>query len=372
MHSRRKAAAAGITGGSLAVVALWLSNSVDDLSIPPPEASPAAVAGSAGDEIRAPELRPTAASEPGVDCGSQPASIDPDDLQQRQEQWASELQAAAAALSASADPEHLLVSAMLGHERGSPQSVLAYQRALAEDPDHPLILWMFLGACSRHPASKPCARGEIERRAIAVEGRNGALWARIAGYRSQAGDFDGALSALQEATTAPEFNDHWFDLLRIVERGFAASTSQSFTARMFAAFGVAATMVDGRLSSVCRDRAIAAAEWQHACLGYGKRLEQDSRTLIYNAIGLGLQSAMYEIAGDSRAQALVEEKRVALRDYLYPDVTHSALVENDERVLGDYLTMFETHGERAAMEYLKEEVALRRNASPGYTGCNPS
>jgi len=66
-------------------------------------------------------------------------------------------------LTRSEDFEHLLMAALIGFDRESKESLVAFENALAVDPGNPLTLWNFLDTCSRQKDAAVCAHCQIIR-----------------------------------------------------------------------------------------------------------------------------------------------------------------------------------------------------------------
>ena len=278
----------------------------------------------------------------------------------------------AALLAQSKDPEHMLAAALIGFDRKSKEHFAAMEKALAADPNNPLILWNFLHACSLTLEEAVCQAKRIEKRAGLSDGGNGALWGRLAGYRLRRGDTTGAFDALIKANTAPQFNRYFIEHVGVLERGFAAATDIAYRERIIGGIG----MTVGTTSDLtgvykgCMVQAPESAEWLQACTEYGKRLERDGRTTLSTLIGIGIQKKMYEMSGD--AQKVVDAD---FRRRLITDIMHSGNSSDDEvlllfddQVMADFIAEWSAHGELRAMQFVKEEV-VRLSQQPGYDPC---
>lgn len=292
--------------------------------------------------------------------------------EQRRNAELRERAATAATLAQSRDPEHLLASALLASDYGNKSAFEAMERALAEDPDHPLTLFNFLFVCPFHRNESVCRNGGIERQALNVDGGNGAVWVSVAVNRSGKGDAGGALAALRQAHTAPEFNEYWVEHVGLFERAFAAATDLDYRQRVERAFGTAAAMVSNvaRLYSICKTRSETSFQWLHACIDYGERLQFDGDTLMSVGAGNRLQQLLYERLGETKKAADAAERANAIGEEFVAAYRSGAfeLFAHDEELLAEYMHEFSIHGEFAAMDYLRER-GERLDRQPGYDPC---
>lgn len=297
--------------------------------------------------------------------------LTPEDVQKSLDSWDRLRVQVAQSLTHSENPEHLLLVALFGSGGEEKLSLSAMERALAADPDNSLTLWSFLASCSLHPEAAVCADGSIEKRAILADGNNGQLWGEIAGYRFERGDTAGAYDALTKANTAPQFNSYFIEYVELVERGLAASTDASYLERSIAASGIAAALVS-KISPVlqgCKQQAAESAEWRQTCLEYGKRLENDGRSVWSTMFGTSLQKKMYEISGDTTKIAEANFRYQLIMDTVASINSQDGFVLLfDEQVSADYMKEWSAHGEFRAMQFLQAEV-VRLSQQPGYDPC---
>jgi len=278
-------------------------------------------------------------------------------------------------LERSADAEHLLVAALLTDDDPERQR-RNFAAALRTDADNALILWNALHHCSsrRDPAAAFCGGDSLRERALAVDGDNGAVWLRIAAYRSADGDVEGSLDALQRATSAPGFDNYWFEHIQLFDRALAAAGERDEAQRLLHAIGMAAAIVGDEfmIAGICPDMSESRVDWRYACLRAAERIERDSGTMMGRLVGIALQETLYELDGDEDARAAAAERESALKQAIDERVTPDALTVfyRDARVQHDYLDVGEADGEFAALEFVRSE-AERLAALPGYDPCRP-
>jgi hypothetical protein len=265
-------------------------------------------------------------------------------------------------LGASTDAEHLLVAALISWRKSPEKALVLLGQAESADPRNSLIASQILELCLEIDACIR-ARPEMERNLIVADKANGIAWVTVARSRLSRADEAGALAALRQAAAAPSMEDHFADHVLLFERALAASSDLPPFERSIAAHGHGAAVFTASflIAGDCEERALNSAEWRDACLRLGERFEHGGRTLLTQAIGLGMQSKMYEYGGDSRAQEVVERRNQQHREELtrIESRTNRALELKDATVMRQYLDRFVASGEMAAMQFLAAEIEAR-------------
>lgn len=283
-----------------------------------------------------------------------------------------DLDAVASALSQSRNPEHLLMVALYGQDPTDGAGVNAMTRALQSDPDNPLVSWNFLQSCSRFPDAQICLDHRMEEHAIDVDGSNGQLWARIAGYRAERGEMREALAALSQTVVAPRFTDYRMEHIELFERGLAAAGNLPYRSRIVQAIGMQAALVSNEFHTMtaCNKMATESSEWLSHCARFGARLERDGRSFFSVLVGQRLQENMHSISGDSEKQASVLKRLERTRQYMENglSVDGQVLLLHDDQVLANYISTSATYGEIEALTFLNNEVERLKNLA-GYDPC---
>ena len=283
-----------------------------------------------------------------------------------------ESESIASELSQSRDPEHLLMAALVGQDPTDEAGVHAMTRALRSDPDNRLILWNFLQSCSQFPGASMCLDHKIEDHAIEVDGSNGQLWARIAGFRAQRGDMRGALDALNKAVVAPRFTNYRMEHIELFERGLAAAGSMPYGDRIIQAIGMQAGLISNYsyVMTACKSMAPESVEWASQCARLGDRLERDGRSVYSIVIGQSLQKNMYLLSGDNEKEALVAKRLDTTKQYMLNALSKDgeALLSRDDQVLANYMSTSAIYGEINAFTFLNNEVERLKNLA-GYGPC---
>lgn len=276
-----------------------------------------------------------------------------------------------AVLEDSPSAEHLGVGAYLAAKAKLETATPLLDRAIAGGADNPLVTWIAMDACNARPATSVCAGGDVERLALAVDGDNGAVWARVASQRLMTDQAAAGFAALQRAATAPQFNSYWPEQILMLERALAAATNDGYGARVMQAIGIAAAMVmwDAGVVEACGSPSLPP-EHRPVCLAYGERLTSDARTALNTGIGLAIQHAVLTAAGDAVAANRVDAEQEALRQHMLARdfQTEQRLLFYDENLLRQYMDVMVTRDEYAAVRFLGDETE-RLLGLPGYDPC---
>jgi hypothetical protein len=207
----------------------------------------------------------------------------------------------------------------------------------------------------------------MEQNLIAADKGNSLAWVQVARSRLKRGDENEALAALRQAASATGLNDYFVEYITAFDRALAASSGLSPYERMIAAVGFGAAMpIDAwMITRDCDEKATGSAEWRDACLRLGERFEHDGRTLITQAVGIGMQISMLELEGDTRPleQALARQAQFKTNYTSLSAQSSRAIELGDATVFRRYLEVFDSGGELAAMQYLADEVAARLPAA---------
>ena len=284
-----------------------------------------------------------------------------------------DLDEVAAVLSQSDDPEHLLIAMLYGPDRANEASVAVAMRALEKAPNDRLILWNLLNSCAQFPQAPDCSGTAIEDRAIAVDGGNGQLWARVSALRLKRGDTSGALDALKRANAAPRFSDYRMEHIELFERGLAAVGNPPYRERIIQAIGMEAAMVSLEVSTAAQCYRLGAdsIEWRQQCLRYGERLEKEGQDMLPILTGQDLQLSMHSKSGDKDLQATIQARQTLSLDAFREPVSKDGeiLLMNDDQVLATYVSNLAVYGESGANALLHEDVERLKDQA-GYDPCN--
>ena len=296
--------------------------------------------------------RAVQAGDDAEDSGDTNTRLEPFD------QWQQQL---LSRLSVSPTPEHLVLAALLDEESATRIDLVG--RAVSLNPHDAFTLWNAVHICSDEHEATGCPLRDWERRLLQGDGQNSETWIRVAANRHQARDLVGALEALQRAATSAETRAYWTETIEMAERGLAVAGDRSFPERATMAFGIAAsTLPDyGDYWNMCKAQSATDVEWAYACLRYGETLENQGKTDIGTAIGLGIQMLALEALGDEDAHAGVE-RRKATRSRQWAQwgadkvSVAEQLVTSTPARFSSYLAAVRRHGEAGARALIVDEI----------------
>lgn len=278
----------------------------------------------------------------------------------------------ASRLAASQNAEHILAAAMLSDviaERTADGALIA---ALELDPTHPQVLWWAADLCARPRKPEGCNDPTIRNRVSTANRDNGAYWAILASQQLRNGDELRAIESLQRASTAATMDYMIVPHVLLLERGLSAVSDLSYEQRFSMALAVAP--LPGwhkELYTACRERIREDHAWAQACLDFGRRLSADGTTIINKMIGYGIQRNVLRESGNVRQLQAVNDAMAALRrDVNGLGGDWELLMLADPRFVAQYAEHFAVHGEVAAAQFARDEIA-RLRAAPDYNPCSP-
>lgn len=265
-------------------------------------------------------------------------------------------------LTASTTAEHKLAAALLAYWDMSAAGALELLvEAGRLDPSNPMIAARMLQMCQIGQEECGLSIADLEMQAVVKDRGNADAWARVATSRASRSDYAGALDALQEAASAPEFNEYYVDYILLFDRALAASTELSSDERLRVAYSYATAtpLTLNDMSGPCMEQASESGEWLNACLRWGERQELESKSTSGRLYGLVLQQYMYRLSGDAREEASAKDRQNEVADKSQKQIEAVSAVDwsRHEPVLRNYLDMYAATDEFAAMDYLQAEMA---------------
>jgi len=239
--------------------------------------------------------------------------------------------------------------------------------SMADFPDNKLLSLTLMNACIANPDNLNCSSSYIDN-ALRFDGDNGALLNKIAAYYNKKGDKEAAISFLESSANAPFFNNYRKERILLFINALKP-TGWSLEDIVVAALGFESAIWIGDLSivtGICLSESLTDNVIQ-TCLAYGKRLESDGDTLLYNYIGLNIQKKIYKHFADNFSLEEVARKKKAL-DQFAKDIAFTEQFFPDENFVNDWITSITNFNEKDTFRHMKEE-ADRLIADPDYTPC---
>lgn len=276
-------------------------------------------------------------------------------------------------LAESGDADYLLAAALLSQFGESDRPLELLAKASAISPRNRLVAWNRLTLC-RDSNVANCDAALVEANAIKADGGNGAVWMEIAMRRLAEERPAAAIEAIRRAIAAPRIESYFVDHAMVLERALASRSDLSYRQRVYQGIGISAALVGSSygITKHCEAVDEGIGVWLELCDRLGAKMFVDGKTLLDRAIGLALRKIAAGRSGDEawieKATADYEAFKTRYRK-LMADRKAQALIENDEVLLRQYLENFVTYGELEAQERLRAE-ALRLQQDPDYDQCN--
>lgn len=281
--------------------------------------------------------------------------------------WQDRAAYAADVLSASADPRHKLIAALLSRNTDAFGDHLL--DALAVGADDSLVLWYAFGNCSGDRVD--CNATNLERLITTLDAQNSEVWIRVAVNRYARGDDEAALDAIRRAAAASESRIYWPETMEAAYRALNAAGGFDATDSAILAHGLAASDFPRyqEITEMCRAQSEISYDWALACLEYGRTSENQSRADLAILVAYFVQESALEALGDDRQLASVKQQRESFRSAPRTTATgaDSRVVDAflmTEPGLFAYLDLLKAGTERSAQLAVGDEIKRLQAVNP--------
>ncbi|MEM9385553.1 MAG: hypothetical protein AAGA68_10865 [Pseudomonadota bacterium] len=214
-------------------------------------------------------------------------------------------------LEGSTDPEALYVAGGgFGHRpdhMAPSERIERLGKALAVDTTNPMYLSSLLNLCTQHPSLPDCDLPDAERRLAEFDGDNGLSWALIGMSCAKREEAPCVVEAMERAAQAPAFRDYYIDRALLMERVMGAA-GISFPMRSVAGFGFALEDLPSPVRVIEACRMIESPRLDHACFGFGQRLEVEGGTMWTQSLGRAVLAVAAKRLGDEQAVEAVRAR----------------------------------------------------------------
>lgn len=275
-------------------------------------------------------------------------------------------------LSASNIGEHVFVASLLNGDTEPDRRRMLMEQALQLAPSNPVIGLWATEMCRSSRWAGLCDRPDERPVVTTVLANNGAYWASVAANRDQAGDSAGALLALRQATTAPQFDSYSVELAVLVSQSLAAANDMGYVERIGQALGYVAAMPmsSASLYKSCKEYAAESPAWLDTCIEYAARQAGDARTVFGKLIGLRLHRELLEAAGNRQRAAEVSARYADLKQQFNAswDNDMAVVFTTDAKFVAQYIDEFLAGDEFTALDFATAELQ-RLKADPDYDPC---
>ncbi|MEM6819315.1 MAG: hypothetical protein AAF578_11060 [Pseudomonadota bacterium] len=280
-------------------------------------------------------------------------------------------------LSASDDPEHLLLAAVQIRKQDDPEAQKQADQDLAElskriadlGGSNPTFAFTAFQLCSRvTEAERRCDLPRLRDLALDVDGDNSQVWAQIALNLHTAGKTDDALKALRRAATAPSTNDHYVEQYEMLVRAFTALDDPPLNERIIEAVRLALiARSDGEaIRRLCAQQVVDDPRWADPCLGYGQHLQTRSVTQFGKMLGHFLETSVHDALGKSETAEVLRKAWYAEQSKAVDNVNREylALVRYDPGLFALLLDQMAVYGEAAAHSRVSEALTAFAQHNP--------
>lgn len=252
-----------------------------------------------------------------------------------------------------------------------------YQIAIAHS-ENKMATVHLLSKCLEN-SDHPRCNIEIERMAIATDGGNGVIWSMVSAFRALKGDSYGAMTAMRQASTSPEFYDYYPIYVEIFNNSIplADESFQSFLKQGLIPYAGFINLNNTMsISDFCGESAADDSNVANACLNFGIRMQQQSSSMIGSAIGSALQEISYRALGEIEEANRIDEFFRSQSSIRFGINTNEfgkagALMTHDENLQEYWIQSWIEDGEFVAANNLIAE-AKRLTADPDYKPCEQS
>ena len=274
-------------------------------------------------------------------------------------------------LEKSNPPKDKLAFILLANNTQQTSALDLLHSYLIEHPNNRLASIELIGHCSQNIEHSACNQ-ELFVQAGKVDGNNAALWFQIANFHAASGDKQATLNAINKANKASQFDDYYYQRLSLFMNVSKGTLDLSEPLKAIIGIGIlAATPI--RITAItkfCTAIDNLTVEEKQACLMLGEQLDKRGKSLLYNAIGIAIQTTIYQSEQNDELSAQVEARK---SDFYNPEkikLHNSAgdLMIADEKLFQYWLSNAVNYGEvKAANLLIKEAISLSKN--PDYNPC---
>jgi hypothetical protein len=239
-----------------------------------------------------------------------------------------------------------------------------------EQPHSKMLNYFLISQCNGERDNSRCVDGLFER-AKNNDTNNGAIWIQTAIFEAENENIAGAISALEQVSVANEFDSYWADSIELFDQALQSIGIENEQRRVVASIGYAAAVAIApthKLFELCRDQAPLRADLAQVCIDAGRRMAFDSKTLLNQSIGYGLQKVVYKALGDTENETKVSKLRDDNMEMPKHFVEASELMMHDLSLHRYWFEQLKLFGEKESFR-LSTEEAIRLSSNPDYDPC---
>ena len=200
------------------------------------------------------------------------------------------------------------------------------------------------------------------------------MWLQSAVLEARNENVAGVISALEQVVAAQEYNSYWAESIEVFDKALQSIGIENAQRQTVASIGYSAAVAIApvhKLFQLCRAQAQARADLAQVCIDAGKRMAFDSKTLLNQSIGYGLQEAVYKALGDTDNETRISKlssDNLTMPNYF---IEASELMMHDSNLHRYWFEQLKLFGEKEAFR-LSTEEAIRLSSDPDYDPCQVS
>lgn len=226
-----------------------------------------------------------------------------------------------------------------------------------EAPNHPLVMMEAVSLCSNSSNPK-CNKNFIDA-AINADSDNGAMWLSSALYFAAKNNDQAVIESISELTKTSVFNQRYGERIGLYAQALAGSNSADYNTNVASGIGIEAARSAGysHIFNWCKN-GVNNIEKNNACLSLGRNLENRSKKLISQLVGISIQKFIHQANGNTEILQSLEKKSEQLKTPLMNEQFYKAsfLMFYHEELLRNWLNNLDIIGEVESGSVLIEEA----------------
>jgi hypothetical protein len=195
-------------------------------------------------------------------------------------------------LGSRSDADSLAAAGLLNSVKGRNRSLLLIERATADAPERPDLVWLQIQFCQAEPGCDP---EPIEEHLRSLDVRNGAGWMGALTRANKANDEQAKSAALAAISRSERLDIYWTTLVARLSRATAETKAVSLTEAEISVIGILAAQAIPAyqvLSNACKGERLKRDDVVEVCRGIANAL-QDGDTYITEMIGVAIAKRVW-------------------------------------------------------------------------------
>ncbi|GHE85844.1 hypothetical protein [Thalassotalea profundi] len=234
-----------------------------------------------------------------------------------------------------------------------------------KSPDEPLSFHRLLTQCTQ--ASYSYCNQEFYDSITTIDKDNGSLWLTLASIYIKENKIELVQSALLKASYAKNFNDYYFDTIKLHRNTIEKYAPESINEQLISGVGYAAALPLGYSHALEYCNTAQLIKTQELCLQIGLTMEQSSKTRFHTGLGLSLQRIYHDRQGNQDTVEALTIKTSQIYDFTLL-MKAANLLSYDNHLTEQWLNIALEYNEASASDFLVSEAILL-SKNPNYQPC---